>query len=73
VKYDEYESAYFRDTIMYSIGEIGIHRLGYFLALNAGLWSAVCIIISGPFWTQGWPYWWDWYLNLPVWSTGGKI
>ncbi len=36
VKYEEYESLYFRDTIVYSIGSLGIHRLGYFLALNAG-------------------------------------
>ncbi len=66
-KAGEHESVYFRDTITYSIGEIGIHRLGFFLALNAGIWSAVCILISGPFWTRGWPYWWDWWLSLPVW------
>ena len=30
-------------------------------------WSAVCIIISGPFWTRGWPEWWSWWLNLPIW------
>ena len=30
-------------------------------------WSAVCIIISGPFWTSGWPEWWNWWLNLPIW------
>ena len=38
------------------------------LALNAGFWSAVCIIISGPLWTKGWPEWWNWWLNLPIWS-----
>jgi photosynthetic reaction center L subunit len=68
VKYGEHESVYFRDTITYSIGELGIHRLGYLIALNAGLWSAVCMIISGPLWTRGWPYWWDWYLNIPIWT-----
>ena len=71
VKYGEHESVYFRDTIAYSIGELGIHRLGWFLALNAGIWSAVCIIIAGPFWTRGWPYWFDWYLRLPIWSSVG--
>ncbi|MBV9539083.1 MAG: photosynthetic reaction center subunit L [Acidisphaera sp.] len=71
VKYGEHESVYFRDTILYSIGELGIHRLGWFLALNAGFWSAICIIISGPFWSRGWPYWWDWYLNIPIWSPFG--
>ncbi|HIP80494.1 MAG TPA: photosynthetic reaction center subunit L, partial [Kiloniellaceae bacterium] len=55
----------------YSIGTLGIHRLGLFLALSAGFWSAVCIIISGPFWVAGWPSWWTWWLDLPIWSTGG--
>jgi photosynthetic reaction center L subunit len=68
VKTPEYEDAFFRDTIGYSIGTLGIHRLGLFLALSAGFWSAVCIIISGPLWTRGWPEWWTWWLNLPIWS-----
>ena len=37
-------------------------------ALAAVFFSAVCIVISGPFWTRGWPEWWGWWLNLPVWS-----
>ena len=52
-----------RVDIVYTL----IHRLGLFLALSAGFWSAVCIVISGPFWTRGWPEWWGWWLNLPVW------
>ena len=67
VKTSEHENTYFRDTIGYSIGAVGIHRLGLFLALNAGIWSAICIVISGPFWTRGWPEWWGWWLNLPIW------
>ncbi len=68
VKTPEYEDTYFRDIIGYSIGTLGIHRLGFFLAINAAFWSAVCIIISGPFWTRGWPEWWNWWLELPVWA-----
>jgi len=68
VKSPEYEDTFFRDLIGYSIGTLGIHRLGLLLALNAGFWSAVCIIISGPLWTRGWPEWWNWWLELPVWS-----
>ena len=68
VKTSEHENTFFRDTIGYSIGTLGIHRLGLFLALSAGFWSAVCIIISGPFWTRGWPEWWTWWLDLPIWS-----
>ncbi|MCR9176710.1 MAG: photosynthetic reaction center subunit L [Alphaproteobacteria bacterium] len=68
VKTPEHEDAYVRDTIGYSIGTLGIHRLGLFMALNAGFWSAICIVISGPFWTRGWPEWWNWWLDLPVWN-----
>lgn len=67
VKTAEYEDTFFRDHIGYSIGALGIHRLGLFLALSAGIWSAICIVISGPFWTRGWPEWWNWWLSLPVW------
>lgn len=69
VKTAEHENTYFRDLIGYSIGPLGIHRLGLFLALSAGFWSAVCIVISGPFWVGGWPEWWDWWLNLPIWPA----
>ena len=68
VKTPEHEDTFFRDTIGYSIGTLGIHRLGLFLALAAGFFSAVCIVISGPFWTRGWPEWWGWWLRLPIWS-----
>lgn len=68
VKSPEYEDAFFRDTIGYSVGTLGIHRVGLFLALSAGFWSAICIIISGPLWTRGWPEWWTWWLNLPIWA-----
>lgn len=68
VKTGEHENTFFRDDVGYSIGALGIHRLGLFLALSAGFWSAVCIVLSGPFWTRGWPEWWNWWLELPVWS-----
>ena len=64
----DHEDTFFRGFIGYSVGTLGIHRLGLLLALNAGFWSAICIIISGPVWTQGWPEWWNWWLQLPVWG-----
>jgi photosynthetic reaction center L subunit len=67
VKSPEYEDTFFRDLVGYSVGTLGIHRVGLLLALNAGFWSAICIILSGPFWSRGWPEWWTWWLNLPVW------
>ena len=68
VKTTDSEDTFFRDAIGYSIGSLGIHRLGLFLALAAVFFSAVCIVISGPFWTRGWPEWWGWWLNLPIWA-----
>ena len=68
VKLVEHEGVFFRDIVGYSIGTLGIHRLGVFLAISAAFWSAVCIVLSGPFWTRGWPEWWGWWYNLPIWG-----
>ncbi|MAC81680.1 MAG: photosynthetic reaction center subunit L [Rhodobacteraceae bacterium] len=67
MKTPDHEDTFFRDFIGYSIGTLGIHRLGFLLAINAVFFSAVCIIISGPVWTKGWPEWWNWWLDLPIW------
>ncbi len=69
VKTSAHEDSFFRDLMTYSIGQLGIHRLGWFCAINAGVWSAICIVISGPIWARGWPEWWSWWLNLPFWRT----
>ncbi len=68
VKTPEHENSFFRVTIGYSIGTLGIQRLGLFLAISAAFWSAVCIIISGPLWAEGWPEWWEWWRRIPIWS-----
>jgi photosynthetic reaction center L subunit len=68
VKGSEHENTFFRDNIGYSIGTLGIHRFGLLLAVNAGVWSAICIVVSGPFWTRSWTDWWAWWLNMPIWN-----
>ena len=67
VKTPEHENSFFRDTIGYSIGTLGIHRLGLFLAVSASFWSAVCIVISGPYWSEGWAEWWDLSRHFSIW------
>lgn len=69
IKTAEHENTYFRDTIGYSIGPLGIHRLGLFLALSAVFWSAVCMIISGPYWAEGqnWADWWLPWKDVYIW------
>ena len=68
VRTPEHEDTFFRDLIGYSIGTLGIHRLGLFLALSAVFWSAVCIVVSGTVWFDAWSGWWEWYTNLPWWA-----
>jgi photosynthetic reaction center L subunit len=68
VRSAQHEDTFFQDLVGYSVGTLGIHRLGLYLALGAVFFSAVCIVISGPFWTRGWPEWWNWWLNLPIWA-----
>ncbi len=67
IRSPDHEDTFFRDFIGYSIGPLGIHRLGLLLALNAGFWSAVCIVISGTIWFEAWADWWFWYVDLPWW------
>ena len=71
VRSPEYEDTYFRDFIGYSVGTLGIHRVGLFLALNAAFWSAICIVISGTLMTGSWVDWWDWWRAIPIWAEGG--
>ena len=71
VRSPEYEDTYFRDFIGYSVGTLGIHRVGLFLALNAAFWSAVCIVISGTLMTGSWVEWWDWWRAIPIWAERG--
>ena len=44
--------------------------LGRFMALSAGFWSAVFMVISGPFWPENMPWseWWNWWLTMPIWG-----
>jgi photosynthetic reaction center L subunit len=69
MKTPDHEDTFFRDLIGYSVGTLGIHRLGLLLALNAGFWSAICILISGTIWFEQWVDWWSWWLQLPFWAN----
>jgi photosynthetic reaction center L subunit len=69
VKGPEHEDTFFRDFIGYSIGSLGIHRLGLLLALNAGFWSAICIVISGPLVSGSWIEWWEFWREGSIWPA----
>jgi photosynthetic reaction center L subunit len=68
MKTPDHEDTFFRDLIGYSIGTLGIHRLGMLLAMNAAFFSALCIGVSGTIYFGQWVDWWSWWLNLPIWA-----
>jgi photosynthetic reaction center L subunit len=69
MKTPDHEDKFFRDLIGYSVGTLGIHRLGMLLAMNAAFFSALCIIVSGTIWFDQWVDGWNWWLNLPIWAN----
>ena len=69
VRTPDHEDTFFRDLVGYSIGTLGIHRLGLLLSLSAVFFSAVCIIISGTIYFDQWVDWWKWWVNLPWWAN----
>ncbi|MGP6159798.1 MAG: photosynthetic reaction center subunit L [Vulcanimicrobiaceae bacterium] len=48
---------FWRDYMGYSIGELGIHVLGFWLAIFALIMSDLCILTSGPFVTDWVDFW----------------
>ena len=65
VDYDA-EGSGFGEQIVQSIAQ-GL-RLGLLLALNAGFWSAACMILAGPLYQGSFPEWWSWWRSIPIWS-----
>jgi len=64
------EDGFWRNLLGYSIGEIGIHRIGFWVAVTSVLFSNLCIFLSGTLvhdWNQFWAFW-D---QIPVWEGVG--
>ncbi|NTW97548.1 MAG: photosynthetic reaction center subunit L [Oscillochloris sp.] len=61
------EDTFFRDVQYYSVGETGIHRLGFIAACGGVLSANMCILLSG--WVvQDWVSFWNFWTTLPFWS-----
>lgn len=57
-------------TAGYSIGELGIHRLAFWIAALAVLTANVCIFLSGTL-VHSWNGFWTFWDKLPWWSFAG--
>ncbi len=61
------EDDFFRDVQYYSVGEAGIHRLGFLFACGGVLSADLCILLSG--WVvKDWVSFWNFWNVLPWWS-----
>ncbi len=59
---------FWRNLLGYSIGEIGIHRLGFWTAMAAVLFANLCIFLSGTL-VFNWSRFWVFFDGLPIWET----
>ncbi len=69
-KSEENEDSFFRNIQGYSIGEIGIHRLSFWVAVLSVLFANLCIYFSGTF-IWDWTGFWNWWNVLPFWQVTG--
>jgi len=67
------EDGFWRNLLGYSVGEIGIHRLGFWIAVASVLFSNLCIFLSGTL-VHDWVEFWAFWDQIPIWeglSFGG--
>jgi photosynthetic reaction center M subunit/photosynthetic reaction center L subunit len=66
------EDGFWRNLLGYSIGEIGIHRLAFWLGVASVLFSNLCIFLSGTL-VHDWTQFWDFWNKLPIWESIGGV
>lgn len=63
---------FWRNIVGYSIGEIGIHRAAFWVAISSVLFANICIFLSGTA-VFSWVKFWDWWNDLILWSSAGVM
>ena len=66
------EDGFFRNLLGYSIGEIGLHRLAFWVGTASVLFSNLCIFLSGTLvhdWVQIWNVW----NRIPIWQGAATM
>lgn len=67
---EENEDGFWRNLIGYSIGEIGIHRLAFWVGTASVLFSNLCIFLSGTL-VHDWQGFWAFWDRIPIWEGAG--
>lgn len=63
---------FWRNLLGYSIGEIGIHRLGFWVAVAAVLFSNLCIFLSGTL-VYDWADFWNFWDDMLIWKSAAAV
>ncbi len=63
---------FWRNLLGYSIGEIGIHRLGFWIAVASVLFSNLCIFLTGTL-VYDWAGFWSFWDKLPIWESAAVL
>jgi photosynthetic reaction center M subunit len=69
---EENVDGFWRNLLGYSIGEVGIHRLGFWVAVAAVLFSNLCIFLSGTL-VFNWADFWRFWDTIPVWQGAAGL
>lgn len=69
---EDNEDAFWRTLLGYSIGEIGIHRLGFWVGVASVLFSNLCIFLSGTL-VYDWAEFWEFWSHFPIWEGAGFV
>jgi len=62
------EDGFWRNLLGYSIGEIGIHRLAFWVGVASVLFSNLCIFLSGTL-VKDWVAFWAFWDDIPFWES----
>ena len=65
---EDHVDGFWRNIIGYSIGEVGIHRAGFWIAVAAVLFSNLCIFLTGTL-VFDWVAFWQFWDKLPIWQS----
>ncbi|MEO1643619.1 MAG: bifunctional photosynthetic reaction center subunit L/M [Chloroflexota bacterium] len=65
---EETEDGFWRNLLGYSIGEIGIHRLAFWLGTASVLFANICIFLSGTL-VHDWNEFWLFWEGFPLWQV----
>lgn len=63
---------FWRNLLGYSIGEIGIHRMAFWVAIASVLFANLCIFLSGTL-VLNWAGFWSFWDTLPVWEGAALL